>query len=86
MGKEFEENLVLKLLHIFLAYRLFIKHMKQLPGQPLSDTLYVQGVQEKLSFFTATPPSPTLLKETFKPLDAMRVYSHSYWLVIFYNQ
>ena len=35
------------------------------------------------SQFTATPPSPTTLWETFKALKAMRVYSHSYWLVIF---
>merc|ERR1711946_52473 len=43
------------------------------------------GVQEKLCFskFTATPPWPTSLKETFEALNAMRVYSHSYWLVIF---
>ena len=33
--------------------------------------------------FTATPPSPTLLYETFKALNAMRVYSHSYKLVFF---
>ena len=36
-----------------------------------------------VSQFTATPPSPTSLKEAFKALNAMRVYSHSYWLVIF---
>ena len=35
------------------------------------------------SQFTATPPSPTFLWETLKALNAMRVYSHSYWLVIF---
>ena len=35
------------------------------------------------SQFTATPPSPTSLWETFKALNVMRVYSHSYWLVIF---
>ena len=35
------------------------------------------------SQFTATPPSPSSLWETFKVLNAMRVYSHSYWLVIF---
>ena len=33
------------------------------------------------SQFTATPP--TSLQETFKALNKMRVYSHSYWLVIF---
>ena len=45
----------------------------------------IQGVQEKMCFlqFTANPPSPTSLKETFKALSAMRVYSHSYWLVFF---
>ena len=46
----------------------------------------IQGVQEKLCFFsqyTATLPSPTSLKGTFKALNAMRVYSHSHWLVIF---
>ena len=45
----------------------------------------IQGVQEKMCFsqFTATPPSPTSLSETLKALNAMRVYSHSYWLVIF---
>ena len=47
---------------------------------------HIQGVQEKLCFFsqlTATPPSPTSLLETFKALNAMQVYSHSYLLVIF---
>ena len=46
---------------------------------------HIQGVQEKLCFsqFTAIPPSPTLLEETFKALNAMRVYSHSYWLVFY---
>ena len=34
-----------------------------------------------LSQFTATPPSPTPL--TFKARNAMRVYSNSYWMVIF---
>ena len=39
------------------------------------------------SQFTATPDSPTSLKGAFKALNAMRVYSHSYWLVTFvYNQ
>ena len=46
----------------------------------------VQGVQEKrcvFSQFTATPPSPTsLLLETLKALNTVRVYGHSYWLVI----
>merc|ERR1712105_56655 len=36
-----------------------------------------------ISHFTATPPSSTSLYEAFKILNAMRVYSHSYWLVIF---
>ena len=38
-------------------------------------------------FFTihCTPPSPTSLSEAFKALNAMKVYSHSYWLVIFFN-
>ena len=35
------------------------------------------------SQFAATPPSPTSLQETFKALNVMGVYSHSYWLVIF---
>ena len=35
------------------------------------------------SQFNATPPSPTSLLETFKVLSAMRVYSHSHWLVAF---
>ena len=35
------------------------------------------------SQFTATPPSSISLDETFKALNAMRVYSHSYWQVIF---
>ena len=46
-------------------------------------TMYVQGVQEKLCFFlqfTATPPS---LQETLEAFKGMRVYSHSYWLVVF---
>ena len=30
------------------------------------------------SHVTAIPPSPSLLEETFKALNAMRVYSHSY--------
>ena len=52
---------------------------------------YIQGVQEKncgfFSQFTATPLSPTPLEETFNDLNAMEVYSHSYWLVNFlYNQ
>ena len=34
------------------------------------------------SQFATTPPSPTSLQETFKALNAVRVYSHSYWLVI----
>ena len=34
------------------------------------------------SQFTATPPSPSSLKETLKALNAMRIYSHSYWLAI----
>ena len=46
----------------------------------------IQGVQEKLCFFTIHC-NPSLayiaVKETFKALNAMRVYSHSYWL---YNQ
>ena len=32
---------------------------------------------------TATPPSPTSVLETFKALNAMRVYSHAYKLLIF---
>ena len=45
----------------------------------------LQGVQENHVFsqFSATPPSPTSLLETFKALNAMRVYSHYYWLVFF---
>ena len=35
------------------------------------------------SQFTATPPSPTSLRETFKALNAMPVYIHSYWLATF---
>ena len=35
------------------------------------------------SQFTATPPSPTSLLDTFKALNAEQVYSHSYWLEIF---
>ena len=35
------------------------------------------------SQFTATPPSPTSLYDTFKALNVMRVYSHSYCLVVF---
>ena len=34
------------------------------------------------SQFTANPYSPTSLKETCKALNAMRVYNHSFWLVI----
>ena len=35
------------------------------------------------SQFTETPPSPTSLCETFKALNAMRLYSHSYRLLSF---
>ena len=49
--------------------------------------MYLTCVHEKIvvffSQFTATPHSPTSLRENFKTLNAMRVYSHSYWLVIF---
>ena len=44
------------------------------------------GYSGKIVFFsqfTATPPSPTSLIETFKALNARRVYSHSYWLGFF---
>ena len=35
------------------------------------------------SQFTTTPHSPLSLQGTFKALNALGVYSHSYWLVIF---
>ena len=42
----------------------------------------VQGVQD--FFFTIhSNPSHTSLSETFKALNAMRVYSHYDWLVMF---
>ena len=61
------------------------------PSPKPARQLYIQGVQEKncgfFSQFTATPLSPTPLEETFNDLNAMEVYSHSYWLVNFlYNQ
>ena len=43
--------------------------------------MFSTGCSGKIVFFapfTATPPSPTLLKETFKALNAMRVNSHSH--------
>ena len=46
----------------------------------------VQGVQEKLSFLhNSLQPLPRLhrRKRPSKLSNAMRVYSHSYWLVIF---
>ena len=46
----------------------------------------VQGVQEKLCFFTIHC-NPSLayiaIRDLQSSLNAMRVYSHSYWLVIF---
>ena len=42
----------------------------------LQNTLYIQEDQEKLCIFT-------IHCDPFKDLNAMRVYSHSYWLVIF---
>ena len=50
--------------------------------------MFSTGCSGKIVFFapfTATPPSPTLLKETFKALNAMRVNSHSYWLANLVN-
>ena len=44
----------------------------------------VQGVQEKLCFFTIhCYPSLAYIAETFKAFNEMRVYSPYYWLVIF---
>ena len=42
---------------------------------------------EKLCFSqsTATHPSPTSLEDIFNGLHAMRVFSHSYWLEIFWT-
>ena len=52
----------------------------------MSNLGVIQGVQEKISFFSKfTATTITSLWETFKALKAMRVYSHSYWLVIFYT-
>ena len=34
-------------------------------------------------FHNSLQPLPRLHQETFKALNAMQVYSHSYWLVIF---
>ena len=47
---------------------------------------FLQGVHEKIVFLhNSLQPLPRL--RDFKALNAMRVYSHSYWLVIFlYNQ
>ena len=45
---------------------------------------FITGCSGKFVFLpTATPPSPNSLEETFKALNAMRVYSHFYWLTIF---
>ena len=50
-----------------------------------STVMYVQGVHEKLCFFTihCNPSLAYITEKTFKALNAMRVYSHSYWLVNF---
>ena len=55
-------------------------------GKGKNQEYVLQGVHEKLWFFsqfTETPPSPTSLKEPFKALILMRVYSHFYGLVVF---
>ena len=47
---------------------------------------YVQGVQEKLCFFTIHCNPPSLAYISVRDLQsshAMRVYSHYNWLVIF---
>ena len=47
---------------------------------------HIHGVQEKLGFFTIhCNPSLAYIAvlETFKALNAMWVYSHSYWMVFF---
>ena len=50
----------------------------------LGHTGEIQGVQDFFSQFTATPSSPTLMKETFKAFNEMRLCSHSYcWLEFF---
>ena len=85
-------------LHLFITWLLLLR-IRTCPDTfltssglqmlPIHKELYT-GCSGKIVFFpqfTATPPSPTSLRETFKALDAMRVNSHSYWLVIFlYNQ
>ena len=44
--------------------------------------IYIQGVQEKMCFFlNSLQPLPRCKRPS--KLNAMRVYSHSYWLVIF---
>ena len=78
----------------FLCPCLFFSRLVSLSGQPISlpftshdpiKALYLQGVQEKLCFFTIhCNPTLVSLKETFKALNLLlRVNSYSYWLVIF---
>ena len=45
----------------------------------------IQGVQEKLCSFTirCNPSLAYIAVEIFKLITALRMYSHSYWLVIF---
>ena len=49
--------------------------------------IIVQGVQEKLCFHNSLQPLPRLhrCKRPSKLSNAMRVYSHSYWLVFFWK-
>ena len=67
---------------------MYKKCLKNVNGNPYVKVMY-RVFRKNCVFFTihSTPPSPISLEETFKALNATRVYSHSYWLVIFlYNQ
>ena len=74
-------------INIFVMHRFVVRPSVFLYARPsrLGVPTGCLGKNVFFSQFTATPP--TSLQETFKALNKMRVYSHSYWLVIFlYNQ
>ena len=72
------------MIKIYFILYCFTTDFTTLFGCP--NRIYIQGVQKKLCFFTIHC-NPSLayiaVRDLLQALNAMRVYSHSYWLVIF---
>ena len=64
------------------------KYLGLLDKVSIESPYYIQGVQKILCFFTihCNPSLAYFAVRDLSTLNAMRVYSHSYWLVFLYNQ